>query len=150
MKTFVCQCCNHVAFNEAPVDCPVCNVPIENFENDPDVINKPADPDNLNDLELKHIPQVTATKTCSSDDNTEGTNVYIKIGNPEHTMESEHFITFIDTYLDKQYVSRTLFTAKSLNPSVDLHLKVNTGKLSFVSHCNVHGIWRKILNLDEI
>ena len=24
MKTFVCQVCGHVAFDQAPVDCPVC------------------------------------------------------------------------------------------------------------------------------
>lgn len=150
MKTFLCQKCNHIAFDEAPVDCPVCFAPIENFENDPDAIKKPADPENLSEKELKHLPQVAAIKACSMHDDSECTNVRIKIGETSHLMDSEHFITFIDIYLDRKYISRTLFTPKSLNPSVDLHLKSSTGKLSVVGHCNVHGSWRTRVNLDAI
>jgi len=149
LKTYVCQVCSHIAFNEAPVDCPVCKSAIENFENDPDALMQPVDPDSLSEFEQKHIPVIEIDNECSA--NAEGTciDAYIKVGKIQHEMESEHFVDFIDVYIDKKYTSRVEFTAKKLYPSVHLCLNTNSGALSVIAHCNIHGNWRSRVKLDE-
>ncbi len=149
LKTFVCQICGHIAFNQAPVDCPVCGSAIENFENEPDALKNPIDPDNLTELEKKHIPVISLDSSCSA--TSEGTcmDVHIKVGEIQHVMESEHFIDFIDLYIDKKYISRVVFTAKKMYAAVHLCLNTNSGVLSVIAHCNVHSNWRSKVKLGE-
>jgi len=148
MKTFVCGICGHISFDYAPVDCPVCGMAIENFENDPAVINMPADPDNLSEVEKKHIPQIVVDKQCSLI--PEGCiNVYLKVGETEHVMETEHYIKYIDFYLDTKYVSRFILTPKLIHPAACLHMNMVEGKITAIAHCNVHGNWMKELKLKQ-
>jgi superoxide reductase len=149
LKTYVCKVCGHVAFNEAPVDCPVCRMAIENFENEPDAIKKPADPDNLTELEKKHIPVIETGRACNEASSGTCTDVYIKVGEMEHVMKSEHLIEFIDVYIDMKYISRMVFTAKKLYPAAHLHVNGDAGVISAISHCNVHGNWRSKVRLNE-
>jgi superoxide reductase len=149
MKTFVCQICGHIAFDEAPVECPVCGMPIENFENVPDAVKTPADPDNLSELEKKHVPHVTIGRECSSVHGEGCADVYVKIGEIEHVMETEHYIKFIDFYASKRYLARLILTPQQIHPKVSLCLNVNTGKLTVVENCNVHGSWMTKIKLDE-
>jgi superoxide reductase len=149
MKTFECQACKHIAFDEAPVECPVCGKAIENFENEPDAIKKPADPDNLSESDRKHIPQIILNRECNLNHDETCIIVQVKIGEIEHVMETEHFINFIDIYVDRKYVTRAMFTPKKMHPAVNLHLNVSTGMLSVIAHCNVHGNWRAKVKLDE-
>ena len=148
MKTFVCQVCNHIAFDEAPVDCPVCESAIENFEKDEQAIKASADPENLTETEKKHMP-VLSINECGLDHDNECTAVLIKVGELEHVMESEHLIEFIDLYINKKYFSRLAFTAKKIHPVASLHLATNSGTLSVIAYCNVHGSWRTKIKLDE-
>ncbi len=148
MKTFVCQICKYIAFDEAPVDCPVCGVAIENFENEPEAIKKPADDENLTEMELKHIPQVSINEECSSGHAEGCLNVRIQVGEIEHVMESEHFIQFIDLYVNKKHLSRVMLTPRRIHPAAGLHLNINSGKLTVIAHCNVHGSWRAKANLN--
>lgn len=147
MKTFVCQMCRHVAFNEAPVECPVCGSAIENFESDSEAIIMPVDPENLTEFEKKHVPQININSECGL--HGEGcTGVNIRVGEIEHVREAEHFIHFIDLYLDRKYIARTFFT-KRIHPVVDLHLSINPGMFSVIANCNVHGNWRAKVRLGE-
>lgn len=147
LKTFVCQICGHIAFNEAPIECPVCGSAIENFENDPDAIKSPVDPENRSELEKKHIPSMRLVKACTSDSGGACTNVIVKVGEIEHAMETEHFIDFIDLYIDRKYFSRVVFTPKRIYPSVHLHVNAVKGMFSAIAHCNVHGSWRGKIKL---
>jgi desulfoferrodoxin-like iron-binding protein len=148
METYLCKVCGHISFDNAPVDCPVCMAPIENFKKDPDVIKKPADPDLLNELEKKHVPVVTVTQTCGLIPGSECIDVKVKIGEIEHVMESEHYINFIDFYIDKRYLARVHLTYKRLHPATTLCLNVDEGKLRIIENCNVHGSWMTEIALD--
>ncbi len=141
MKTFVCKVCGHIAFDEAPVRCPVCEAPIENFENNPDAIKRPADPGNLSEGDKKHIPVLVVKKECGLFPGGECTDLHVKVGEIEHVMKTEHFITFIDFYVDKKYIARVSLTPQRLHPAAALHLNVNTGRLIAIENCNVHGSW---------
>lgn len=141
IKTYVCKVCGHINFDEAPVRCPVCEAPIENFEYKEDAIKRPADINNLSEAEKKHIPLVTIKKECTliSDGCTD---VYVRVGEIEHVMESEHYITFIDFYIDGKYIARLNLTPRYLHPATVLHLNLaNKKKLTVIENCNIHGHW---------
>lgn len=139
MKTFVCKSCGHIAFNEAPGNCPVCGAPKTSFEDKPDIIHKPGST-TLGEPEKKHIPSILIVRTCGLI--PQGCqDVHVKVGEIEHPMLKEHYITFIDFYIDKKYLSRVMLTPENLHPAAALHLKVATGTLTAIERCNVHGYW---------
>jgi desulfoferrodoxin-like iron-binding protein len=150
MKTFVCQVCGHIAFDEAPVECPVCGMAIENFENEPDAIKKPSDPDHLTELEKMHVPVIRFRKGCSLAPEVECIDLQIKVGEIIHVMESEHLINFIDLYVNKRYITRISLTHKKLYPAAGFHLMVTEGVITVVAACNVHGHWMARLNLKGL
>ncbi|UCH80442.1 MAG: hypothetical protein JSW20_11985 [Nitrospiraceae bacterium] len=149
MKTFICQVCNHIAFDEAPVDCPVCESAIEHFEKDEEAIKVPADLENLTNTDKEHVPVVHISRECDIHHNNECSVVSLKVGALEHKMDSEHLIEFIDLYINKKYFSRLMFTSKTIFPAALVHLSADTGTLSVISHCNVHGSWRTNFKLDK-
>lgn len=147
MKLFVCKICGHVAFDQAPIGCPVCKVSIENFQNDPEAIKMPEDPNNLTEFEKRHIPSVTIEKKCGLFPGNDCRDIHIKIGETEHAMESEHFISFIDTYINKRHLARFSLTYKKLHPAITIHLKIRDGVLVVVSNCILHGHWMSELDI---
>jgi desulfoferrodoxin-like iron-binding protein len=149
MKTYVCQICGHIAFDQAPVDCPVCGMPIENFENIPGAIKKPLNPESISEEERKHIPMIQISGMSNGPSHQGCLDIHIKIGEDEHEMLSEHFISFIDLYLDKKYIMRTLLTPRRIRPAINLHLNIHTGRLAVISNCNIHGSWITKVTLDE-
>ncbi len=149
MKAFVCQVCKHIAFDEAPVDCPVCESAIENFEKDEQAIKTPADPESLTEIEKMHMPVVKISRNCSGDDDNDCTSLIIKVGEIEHAMDNEHLIDFVDLYINKKYFSRLTFTAKKIHPAALFYLAFNSGTLSVIASCNTHGSWRTKIKLDE-
>lgn len=149
MKTYVCQVCGHIAFDQAPVDCPVCKMPIENFENVPDAIKKPLDPENLTEGERMHMPLIKIGRECNAVSLNRCIDVQIKVGAIEHEMTSEHFINFIDIYLDRKYIMRGMLTPKRSYPLISVCLNVTSGSLSAISNCSVHGSWRTKVTLEE-
>ncbi|MBL7156625.1 MAG: hypothetical protein ISS92_00535 [Candidatus Omnitrophica bacterium] len=142
MKIYVCKVCGYIAINgNAPENCPVCHAPKASFEEKIDAIKTPADPKNLTDLEKKHIPVVLVLKKCGL---IEGcTDVHVKMGEIIHPMEKKHFITHIDFYLDKEFISRVILMPGKLNPAAALHLKASSGTLTAIELCTLHGAWAK-------
>ncbi len=150
MKTFVCRMCGHIAFDHAPVDCPVCRAPIENFDNNPGAIHMPEDPRNLSEIEKKHIPVITVSSQCQLIPGGGCVDVQVKVGEIEHVMESEHSITFIDFYINQRYQARIQMRYRRLHPAAMLHLSVDTGTLTVVANCNVEGNWMSEVDLSDV
>lgn len=149
METYLCRVCRHISFDNAPVDCPVCMSPIETFEKDPEAIKVPSDPDNLDETEKKHVPVVSVSNQCPLTHKGRCIDVRVSVGEIAHVMESEHFITFVDFYIDKRYLARISFTYKRLHPAALLHLNVDGGRLTVVGNCNVHGNWLTEITLNS-
>lgn len=147
MKGFVCKICGFISINgNAPEKCPVCGAPKKAFEEKEGAIKTPKDVNNLSELEKKHIPVITIVKKCGLI--PEGCqDVHAKIGEIQHPMEQKHFIMDIDFYIDNKFISRVKLTPDKLNPAVALHLKAQSGKLTVIDHCNLHGAWIKETNL---
>ncbi|MCM8820033.1 MAG: hypothetical protein NC925_04465 [Candidatus Omnitrophica bacterium] len=142
MEFYVCSKCGYVAFDTPPEVCPVCFAKKEAFKLDNDAIKKPADPNNLSELERKHIPVLKIERKCGLVD-SDCLDVNIKIGELTHPMQQQHFIMYIDIYLDKNFIARYHLTPEKLNPALGIHIKVNSGKLLVLENCNLHGRWIK-------
>ncbi|MBN2406475.1 MAG: hypothetical protein JXJ19_02150 [Elusimicrobia bacterium] len=141
MKKYVCQVCGHVnLLNELPDKCPVCGAPRKSFSEKEDALKLPADPGNMTELEKKHVPLITVNRSCSL---AEGClDVHARMGEIVHPMLPEHYITFVDFYLDDKFLARLHLTPEKLNPAGCIHMKAGgSGKLTVIESCNIHGKW---------
>lgn len=147
MKGFVCGVCKFISINgSAPDTCPVCSAPKTSFHEREDALNSPKDTENLTETEKKHLPVIVQVKECGLI--SQGCqDVHVKVGEIEHPMQQEHYIMHIDLYIDNEFISRVILTPTTLNPAAALHLKAQTGKLTAVELCNVHGAWVKETDL---
>ena len=142
MKGFVCKICGYISINgSAPENCPVCHAPKTAFQEKDDAIKTPKDESNLTELEKKHIPFITVLKKCGLIPGC--TDVHVKMGGIQHPMQPEHYIVHIDFYIDNEFISRVILTPDKLNPAAALHLKAESGKLTVIELCNLHGAWIK-------
>lgn len=145
MKVFICQVCGHLAFNEAPANCPVCWAPKEKFTGNDNIFKESRE--QSPEAEVKHIPAVNLSNDAGSIPNCNCQAVFIRIGEVLHPAEEKHLIQFIDCYLGDVFVERMHLTAK-VNPAGTLHLKEGTtGTVRVVIKCNIHGYWFSELNL---
>jgi len=134
MKGFICGTCGHVEFDEAPEKCPVCGSPKKAF-NEKDVIKTSKD----EGPKEKHVPVIRIIKKCELVGES-CIDIHAKIGEVLHPMEAEHFIQWVDFYVDKKYVSRIMLMP-DCNPAASAHIKANSGKLTVIEFCNLHGHW---------
>lgn len=115
-------------------------MPKDKFKEDKNAIVEPTSATDKVELNKKHIPKIMVVRKCGLIPD-ECTDVHVKIGEITHPMLKEHFIMWIDAYVDKQYVARIHLTPEKVNPAVSFHLKVHSGKFTAISKCNVHGAW---------
>jgi superoxide reductase len=141
MKGYVCKVCGFISIDgAAPDNCPVCGAPKTAFAGKDDAIKTAEDPNNLSELEKKHIPLITVVRKCGLI--PEGClDVHVKMGQIQHPMQPEHYIMHIDFYIDKKFIARVHLTPEKLNPAAALHLKTASGKLTAIELCNLHGTW---------
>ena len=138
-------------------------------------INRPADPSNLTEMEKKHVPVIEAPDVVTADEPFE---VTVKVGSIPHVVEDEHYIEWIELYLDKELVER-----KELSPSDEeavvtftvtasediiasreimncrIHgfgvcgecgTKSTITRLEAVESCNVHGLWDEAKGIEIV
>lgn len=136
MKFFACKGCGHIAFNEAPDKCPVCMAPKKMFIEDPEAI-KPAEKEGKE----KHVPVLIKGDSCGLIPG-ECKDVHVKVGSVPHPMQDDHWITWIDVYLNKEFSARYSLSPKNLQAAIGLHIKGDkTGTLTVIENCNKHGRW---------
>ena len=134
MKGNICGTCGYVALEDIPDTCPVCHSPKEVF-NEQDKIKTTEDEGSTE----KHVPVIKVVKTCGlMGDGC--TDIHVKIGETPHPMEAEHSIQWVDFYVDNKFVARTSLTP-NCNPAAAVHIKANSGKLTAIEFCNLHGHW---------
>jgi len=138
MKGIVCKVCGFISIDgSAPDKCPVCGAPKSSFFEKPDAMRQAQDEKTLSE---KHAPVITIVRACGLI--PDGClDVHAKVGALTHPMLPEHFITYLDFYLDKKFLARVHLTPEKLNPAAGLHLKAKSGLISVVENCNLHGAW---------
>jgi superoxide reductase len=141
MKIYECKVCNHIEFNAAPEKCLVCGSLKQSFVEKPDAIQKPANPAALSEGDKKHIPQIVVVKECGLIPGGCCTDVHARVGEIEHVMTDKHYIKYLDYYLDYKFISRIWLSPNVCHPAAALHLNANSGKVTVIENCNVHGNW---------
>jgi len=103
-------------------------------------INKPKDLENMSDLEKKHYPTVEAPESASP---RESFKVTVTVGKDlPHPDKGDHFIQWVDLYVDDAYLSRLDFTPTVSGTPVSVTLKLNYDcTIRAISRCNLHGMW---------
>ncbi len=141
----VCEVCKHVVFGrEAPSRCPVCYTPKESFKEDNNAINTPENLAELTTAEKKHTPSIVVSETPS------GMIINVKVGDIEHPMDDDHWIMFIDTYIDGGYQSRISFNPGNyFAPIVECISDGARKEVKAVAMCNKHGMWAGSYKMPE-
>ncbi len=94
-------------------------------------IQTASNPTKLTDAEKKHIPVIEF----------EETDIIVKIGQTNHPMEEDHFIEWIELYLNGNLYSRKNLKP-GRKPKAAFHDVLESGTLHSVAHCNQHGSWK--------
>jgi desulfoferrodoxin-like iron-binding protein len=147
LKTFVCTVCRHIAFEQAPANCPFCHGPIDNFKDNSGEVNALTDFKSLTEFEKKHFPFVQIARGPASAHDTGQINVHVSVGEIPHEMDADDRITFIDFYfrdlvLNKKCIARVNLNCDLINPEASLSFHdAASGILTVVSNCSVHGYW---------
>ena len=84
----------------------------------------------------KHVPAVKK----------EGDELFVQVGEIEHPMLPEHFITNIWVeYPDGSVERKSLIPGEK--PVAVFDVKDKNGKVTVYEYCNLHGLWKKELEL---
>ena len=135
-KSLVCQICGHIEFGDLPEKCTDCGAEKDNFKDNPNAII-PAE----NEGQEKHVPVITVTDSCGLIPDS-CRDIHIKVGSVPHPMQEDHWIQWIDCYLNSTFIARYIMLPQSIQPALGLHLKKDqNGNLTVVEHCNKHGNW---------
>ena len=139
MSVFICKGCGYVSFGEAPEKCPVCGAPREMFTQNDAVFEESAR--NSPEGAGKHTPVVTVNTDCGLIPEKSCTDVLVRVGETLHPMEEKHYISFIDCYVDSDWVSR-IQLSPAMYPGVVFHLQQTGKTVTVVEHCSLHGYWK--------
>lgn len=141
----ICGICGHIAFKEAPDNCPICFAPKDKFIENNKVFeeSKEKSPEGAG----KHTPSIKVDKSCGLIPEESCTDVHMRVGEVLHPMTSEHYIMFADFYLDDVCIQRVHYFPDKTNAASAVHMKVNSGKVKVVQKCNLHGYWMSEVSL---
>jgi len=145
MSVYICQICGHIEFNSAPENCPVCWSAKDQFIQNDKIFRESEE--KSPEASVKHIPSMIIEKKCGLIPEEACIDVHVRVGKTLHPMEEKHHIKFIDCYVDKKFAGRAFLNPEFLNPAAAFHLKVQTGEITIVENCNIHGYWLAEENL---
>jgi len=114
-------------------------------------VNIIADPDDMTDLEKKHVPVIDAPDSVQAG---ECFCVTVEVGKLlAHPNERGHYIHFIELYADETFLGRTDLTPVTTCPTVQFCVALDHvhAKLRAFEFCNLHGVWEgdKALTVTE-
>lgn len=104
-------------------------------------VNEPTDPQNLSDLEKKHLPVLSAPETVKKG---EPFTVEVQVGKLlAHPNEHGHFIQFVELYADDTMLGRVSLVSEKTDPHTCFKatLRFAAKELRAYEHCNLHGTW---------
>ncbi len=100
-------------------------------------INKPRNPDLMNDFEKKHTPSIERISK----------KIIVSVGSGiEHPMNPEHYITYIELFLNGESLEiKELDSEDAPNATFELDSEPSPlDKLIAHANCNLHGTWESV------
>ena len=135
-KALVCSVCGYIHLKDvAPEKCPVCGANSKAFNLKNDALKTNEDIVTTGESHKKHLPVISINNI-----NENIQEVKVKVGELEHPMVPEHYITNIMFYADNEYVGGIALTS-NLKPEGSVSLNTKGKKISVIEHCNIHGDW---------
>lgn len=100
-------------------------------------IHRVADIASVGDFENKHTPNIECTREGDK------VRVHVTMGHGvSHPNQADHFIEWIDLFVNDAPVERFAFGAVVADPDVTCVLNVDAGaKITALESCNLHGLW---------
>ena len=139
-KLFVCSGCGHIEFGVAPAACPVCAN--KTYTENPNAIMSAE-----KEGKEKHVPVLGFNAQCGLIPG-DCKDVLVKVGSVPHPMQDDHWIMWVDVYLDKRWTERCIFAPQALQAAAVIHFKNSvTGTVTVIEHCNKHGSWMATINI---
>jgi len=103
----------------------------------------PKDPNNLNELEEKHWPQIEPYKPKVGIK----FSVKVKVGKVPHAMTPEHQIVYIEVFYGSRPIGKK-FLKPTDKPEAEFEvMAVKPDKLIAYEFCNLHGLWKNEVEL---
>ncbi len=94
-------------------------------------------PASAGDFENKHTPNIA----CAREGDKLRVDVTMGHG-VGHPNQPDHFIEWIELFVDDAPVGRFSFAAVAVDPAVTCVVNVDAGsKISALASCNLHGLW---------
>ncbi len=135
-KALVCSVCGYIHLKDtAPEKCPVCGASSKAFNLKEDALKTKEDIVTTGESHKKHLPVISVNNI-----NENIQEIKVKVGELEHPMMPEHYITNIMFYIDNEYVGGIALT-HNLKPESSISLNATGKKISVIEHCNIHGDW---------
>jgi superoxide reductase len=135
-KALVCSVCGYIHLKEtAPEKCPVCAANSKAFSLKEEALKTNEDIVTTGESHKKHLPVISVNNI-----NENVQEIKVKVGELEHPMIPEHYITNIMFYADNEYAGGIALTS-NLKPEGSVSLNVKGKKISVIEHCNIHGDW---------
>ena len=135
-KVLVCSVCGYIHLKEtAPEKCPVCQANSKVFTLKDDALKTKEDIVITGESHKKHLPVISVNNI-----NENIQEIKVKVGELEHPMLPEHYITNIMFYTDNEYIGGFALTS-ALKPECSISLDAKGKKISVIEHCNIHGNW---------
>lgn len=102
-------------------------------------VNRARDSDNLQGLELGHVPQIKALGSIKPGVPFE---VEVRVGKKLHEMIPTHYIDWVDLYADDILLAKFILTPNFTQPICKVWVTVShSATLRAIEHCNLHGLW---------
>lgn len=109
-------------------------------------INRVTDPHSLTPAEKKHAPVISIPSYVRS---SQVFYLTAQIGETLHVMTPNHWIMWIEVYLDQALISRTEFSPLSPQATVTVPLVLDKeSTLKVMQRCNLHGIWESTMRVQ--
>ncbi len=110
-------------------------------------VNRPADWDNISDLEKKHVPIIDCPDSVKANESFE---VSVNVGKLlKHPNEMAHYIQWIELRFGELFIARVDLTPVTSEPKVKFNITLeSSGELTALSRCNIHGTWDYTKKVD--
>jgi desulfoferrodoxin-like iron-binding protein len=139
MKILECSVCGHIEFDVAPDKCLVCRS-MQSYKENTAAIKRPGQTPG-GEADKKHLPFIKVEADSFFAGSTDSVLVKGVIGEMEHPMKDEHFIRWLDFYLDRKFVNRVWLSPVTNRPAAALSIRAKRGTITVCQNCNLHGTW---------
>ncbi|MFB6075940.1 MAG: desulfoferrodoxin family protein [Candidatus Aenigmatarchaeota archaeon] len=108
---------------------------------------KKMDPNEMSDLEKKHVPHIEVESITEKENKFK---ISVELGKyMDHPNEHNHFIQWIELYSGETFLGRIDFASGRTEPKTIFEVNLDhLHDLKALAHCNMHGTWENKKKLE--